>query len=94
MPVPSAPNLENLDELDCSGVERKATCDQETFTDPYDFNMIYIGATDEYKIIIPRNRKSINEHNISPVGECKLIFTRRVKLRFTDLVKTLLGHFF
>ncbi|OXU24874.1 hypothetical protein TSAR_011918 [Trichomalopsis sarcophagae] len=36
------------------------TCDKETFTDPYDFNVAYIGGTDDYKVLKAFNR-SINE---------------------------------
>ncbi|XP_031777508.1 uncharacterized protein LOC100119569 isoform X1 [Nasonia vitripennis] len=36
------------------------TCDKETFTDSYDFNVAYVGGTDDYKVLKAFNR-SINE---------------------------------
>lgn len=36
------------------------TCDKETFTDPYDFNVAYVGGTEDYQVLQAFNR-SINE---------------------------------
>jgi hypothetical protein len=46
------------------------TCDRETYTDPYDFNVAYIGGTDDYKIIegVNRNITDTNCHMLIGKG--------------------------
>ncbi|XP_011502976.1 PREDICTED: uncharacterized protein LOC105366280 [Ceratosolen solmsi marchali] len=68
-PVDEVPLMTTLEITDTKPKPR--TCDRETYTDPYDFNVAYIGGTDDYKILQAVNRNIIetSRHLSSDVEE-------------------------
>ncbi|XP_058809583.1 uncharacterized protein LOC131674775 [Phymastichus coffea] len=64
-PVENVPNL--LINIEDEAQVKSVLHDKETFTDPYDFNVAFIGA-DDFKVIKAHNR-SINEGNLTVLDD-------------------------